>query len=64
MFASISLDHDVGDNVVDDDHEGDESNGEVLEVAGEETDDDTSADDVKNVEKHLSSFKQRAKTFG
>ena len=52
MFASISLDHDVGDNVVDDDHEGDESNGEVLEVAGEETDDDTSADDVKNVEKH------------
>ena len=52
MFASIRLDHDVGDNVVDDDHEGDESNGEVLEVAGEETDDDTSADDVKNVEKH------------
>ena len=52
MFASISLDHDVGDNVVDDDHEGDESNGEVLEVAGEETDDDTSADDVKNVEEH------------
>ena len=52
MFASISLDHDVGDNVVDDDHEGDESNGEVLEVAGEETDDDTSADDMKNVEKH------------
>ena len=52
MFASISLDHDVGDNVVDDDHKGDESNGEVLEVAGEETDDDTSADDMKNVEKH------------
>ena len=52
MFATVSLDYDVADDVVTDDHGANEGDGEEVEVAGQNTQDCSSTDDVKNIETH------------
>ena len=52
MFAPVSLDDDVADDVVAEDHGSNEGEGEVVKVGGQEGQDGSPADDVKNVEDH------------
>ena len=52
MLAAIGLDDDVAGDVVTEDHETNEGEGEVVEVTGEEAEDCSSDDDMKNVETH------------
>ena len=52
MLAAISLDHDEGGDTIDNDHERDEGNWKVVEIAGKQGDDNSSAQNVQDVEEH------------
>ena len=52
VFASVRLDDDVADDVIEEDHGSNEGEGKVVEVGGQEGQDGSPADDVENVENH------------
>ena len=52
MLTAVGLDDDVAGDIVTEDHGGNEGEGEEVKVTGEQTEDCSSDEDVKDVEAH------------